>query len=285
MTTDNKPEQQQIDFWLEDAERDVQRILKYRDNGFEFYKKENLPIQTGYRALANYYADLGYAQFLSGAPRDVFRASFTTAAEYIIKVFKMTYDKNDPDYVGDKPPTDHAGFGWGCLDWWAVNEQKFITGEQYALIGANFDKAKELAEWYRNVPEEYQSDEIVHQRFAHALKFAVMGVKDPGKSLLWKSLTEMHGKKTKDPFKLNYLNQTQTLYGILDNDEERFNQGLELQVAMHLIWVKQEDAVDTPYEYICDDAVALANLGIGFGMKLTFEHYTLPEGLVMLPVA
>ena len=40
---------------------------------------------------------------------------------------------------------------------------------------------------------------------------------------------------------------------------------------------------NTPYEFICDHAVALANLGLHHGLSVNVEHDTLPKGLLYDP--
>jgi len=279
MTTDNEPEQQQIDHWLKVAQETIDR--SWQDYHSNFYEKENIPIQAFYTGLADAYAELARAQFLNGEPRNVFRSNFSKATSYIIKSFKMAYDKSDPDYVGDKEPPDNSGFGYGYVDWSEVSERTFIEGMHYALMGADFDIARELAKLFRNPPDGGMKEKEV-SRYAHALKFALMGVKDPGKELLRKTLNERKTKKTKDPLKLNYLTLSHALYGILDNDEALFNKGLELQIAFNQPYAQGEEK-DTVYEFICDNAVALANLAISYKIRVTVEHYTLPKGMLMQP--
>ncbi|VAX00304.1 hypothetical protein MNBD_GAMMA20-1708, partial [hydrothermal vent metagenome] len=43
----------------------------------------------------------------------------------------------------------------------------------------------------------------------------------------------------------------------------------------------QGEGKDTDYEFICSEAVALANLGLHFKLNVTAEHYTLPKGMLI----
>ena len=43
----------------------------------------------------------------------------------------------------------------------------------------------------------------------------------------------------------------------------------------------QGELKDTDEEFICDYAVALANLGLHHGLAVTVEHDTLPPGLLI----
>jgi len=42
----------------------------------------------------------------------------------------------------------------------------------------------------------------------------------------------------------------------------------------------QGELKDTDEEFICDYAVALANLGLHYGLAVIVEHATLPKGLM-----
>jgi len=276
MTADNKPEQQQIEHWLKNSQERIDGTWEDYHSGF--YEKEDLPMQTTPSNLAGAHASFARAQFLNGEPRKVFRESFSKAAGYTLKSFTMAYDETDPDYVGDRKSTDISGFGYGCVSWFQVSEREFVEGINYALMGADFDSARELAKWFRDPPNGKMEKEI--NRYAHALKFALLGEKDRAKALVKQTLDEWKGRKTKDPFKMNYRTLSMALYGTADNDETVFNQGLTLQLSLYQSYA-QGEGKDTDYEFICDDAVALANLGREYGLKVTAEHYTLPNGLLI----
>ncbi|MFW5443416.1 MAG: hypothetical protein ACKE51_03795, partial [Methylococcaceae bacterium] len=70
------------------------------------------------------------------------------------------------------------------------------------------------------------------------------------------------------------------LYGILDKDPALFNEGLALQLQYYQVNA-QGESKDTSEEFVCDHAVALANLAIGYKMDVTVEHDTLPKGLLL----
>lgn len=273
---ESKPEQQQIDHWLKVARETIDRRWVNYDSGF--YEKEDLPIQNLYTGLASDYADLARAQFLNGEPPSVFRTNFSKGVGYIIKNYKMAYDKSDPDYVGDQPATDSSGFGYGCVDWGNVVEDTLIEGIHYAFMGADFESAQELVGWFHDPAKEHLSKEIT--RYGHALKHALRGEKDAAKDLLKQTLDEAEGKKIKSPLKLNYLTLSMALYGILDDDEELFNEGLEMQLALHQSYA-QGEAKDTDEEFVCDEAMALANYGLHCGLQVTIEHNLLPKGLLI----
>ena len=276
MTQYTKPEQQQIDHWLKVASDTITQSIK--DFQSNFYLVNDLPIQTFYAGTASSYADLACAQFLNGEEPAVFRANFSKATSHIIKSFKMAYDKNDPDYVGDKKETDFSGFGYGCVSWFKVSEGVFIEGFHYALMAADFEQARELATLFRDRPDGRKLDKEINC-YAHALKCAALAEKEQGKTLLKQTIDEGKGKKTKSPLKLNYQTLSHALYGILDNDEALFNRGLELQLNLQEFYARGE-AKDTSEEFICGNAVALANLAIAYKIPVTVEHNLLPKGML-----
>ena len=95
MTQYIAPEQQQIDHWLKVASEAITRKTKKFQSGL--YQQKDLPIQAFYAGIASSYADLAYAQFLNGEAIEIYRTNLSKATIYIIKSFKMAYDKNDPD--------------------------------------------------------------------------------------------------------------------------------------------------------------------------------------------
>lgn len=277
MTLYTKPEQQQIDHWLKVSFERINDVEKSYRSGF--YEKEDLPTQTFYTVIARAHADLACAQFLNGEPPEIFRANYSKATSYIIKNFNMAYDKNDPDYVGDQKETDISGFGSGCVSWFDVAEDIFIKGFHYALMGGDFTLARELAKLFKDRPDGRKLDKEIN-RYAHTLKQTALGEKEQGKTLLKQTIDEIKGKKTKRLLKLNYQTLTHALYGILDNDEVLFNRGLELQLNLHQTYA-QGEGKETPEEFVCDNAVALANLAIAHKIPVTIEHYTLPKGMLI----
>ena len=277
MTQHTAPEQQQIDHWLKVSNEDIARKTKKFKSGL--YQIKDLPIQAFYAGIASSHADLAYAQFLNGEAPEIYRANFSKATSNIIISFTMAYDKNDPDYVGDKKETDFSGFGYGCVSWFKVAEDVFIEGFHYALMGADLKLAKELAKLFDNPPNGYLMDKEIN-RYAHALKCVALAEKEQGKALLKQTIDEGKGKKTKNPLKLNYQTLSHALYGILDNDEALFNRGLELQLNLHEPYARGE-AKDTSEEFICGNAVALANLAIAYKIPVTVEHHLLPKGMLI----
>ena len=289
----NKPEQQQIDYLIEVAKERIQR--KHQLYSENFYKKKNITIQTHYCGLAGWHASLARSKFLNGDPIEEVRAEFSNASRCILKSFTIAYDEEDPDYVGDKWPAKNPHYTglegsvveakWlkpkhGQVDFSEVSETIAIRGINHALMGADFELAKELASWFRDRPNGKKKDLEVNN-FAHDLKRVL--VDSPAKAeaeLKGRLEAYMMEPPKRDDYRKNYYTFTTALRGIAGKDEACFNRGL-LMVVNFYQRVASSEYKNTDEEFICDYAVALANLGVYHGLSVNVEHDTLPKGLLL----
>ena len=260
-----KPAQEDIEFWIQLAQNDIARRFKLQEEGF--HKKNNISRQAVLYGFSSDYASLARALFLNGSLIEEVRTNYITAAQFIIKAMKIAFDKDDPDYLGEKS------------DWAAIMETTVIEGFNYSLIGGDFETGRELARWFFD-PLDNEPMEPDVNRYAHALKHALLGEKEEGKALLSLTLEEYQARPTKDPADINYFTMSLALHSILNNDEKHFNEGLELQLKLYET-IARGEIRDTDEAYICENAVALANLGIGFDMTVTVKHDLMPEGLLL----
>ncbi len=288
----NQPEAQQIEHWLKTFSFQIDNKWKLFNSGF--YEEEDLPIQGMYTSLAMFHASLARSKFLNGDPLAEVRIEFANAAKSILKSFTMAYDKSDPDYVGDKcpPPNPHytghkdsiVEAKWldpvyGQVSWSDVMETEFIEGVNYALMAGDFELTQQLAEWFRD-PGDGDLMDIDVNRYAHALKHALLGGRQQGWGLLKVQLDDYAKKPPKSAGDKNYFTLITILFGILEKDMEKFNEGLAAQLKFYQGYVRGEGK-DTTEEFICDHAVALTNLGLHHGFHITVEHDTLPKGLLI----
>ena len=289
----NQPDQEQIDHWITTAHEGIEgRWMRYK-NGF--YKKEDISVQSMYTGLALDHASLARAKFLNGDSIEEVHAEFANAARCILKSFTMAYDESDPDYVGDKWPAKNPHYTglpdsvveakwldpvYGQVSWSEVSEGTFIEGANYALMAADFDLAKELASWFRDPADGVlMAPEVNH--YAHDLKSVLMEGRIKAHNRVKTHYeTYLHTPPKRNDYKKNYYTLTTALYGIVDNNEALFNQGLMMQLEFYQGYA-QGEAKNTTDEFICDHAVALANLGIHHGLNVTVEHDTLPKGLLV----
>ncbi len=289
----NQPEQQQIDHWIKVALDGLAQTEEDFKSGF--YEKEGISIQSVHAGTALYHATLARAKFLNGDPIDEVREEFARAARYVLKSFTMAYDESDPDYVGDRWPARNPHYTghknspvaakflspeYGQVDWSSVSETTFIRGMNYCLMAADFSLAEQLATWFQDSPDGSPMD-IEVNRYAHALKHAILG----GRTRAWLLLKEQREAyearpSKRDDYRKNYYTLSTALFGIMDKNEVLFNEGLAMQLAFYQD-MAQGEYKNTPMEFICDNAVALANLGIHHGLKVTVEHDTLPKGLLI----
>lgn len=259
------PEQQQIDYWLKNANERINR--KHQLYNEKFYEKENIPIQSHYTGLGLWHASLARAKFLNGDPIEEVRAEFAKASQCIMKSFTMAYDKSDPDYQGEK------------IEWSSVSETKAIRGMNYALMSGNFDLSCEIASWFQDRLDGHKMDLCVN-RYAHALSLMLQNKPDEAIPFLANQLNDYNKRPPKSIGDKNYYSLILTLLSIIKNDEKKFNKGLLKQLEIYQSQA-QGELKDTDEEFICDHSVALANIGIKLGLKVTVEYDTLPKGLLI----
>jgi len=287
-----KPTQEEIDFWIENAKKQDDRSRMLFNTGF--YKENDVPHQSLYVGNSHNYASLGRALFLNHSPIEEVRNAFSEAAEQMLKNFKIAYDKTDPDYIGDIWPPNNPHYTgdknsvvkaqwlapeYGQVSWANVSETYFIEGMNYALMATNFDLAKELAMIYQDRSDGHKIS-IQSNRYAHALAAFIKGKRMDAWGLLREQFNDYEKKPPKSSGDKNYHSLITALFGIIDENEKQFNEGLTLQLTLYESEARGE-LKDTDQEFICDNAVALANLGLLHGLNVTVTHDTLPKGLLI----
>jgi hypothetical protein len=289
----NQPEQQQIDHWLNNSRYQLDRAWRLNKEGF--HEKHDVTLQSVYRGVALDHASLARAKFLNGDPiRDV-RAEFANAARCVLKSFTMAYDRSDPDYVGDKWPAKNPNYTghkdspieakwldpvYGQVDWSCVSETTAIDGFNFALMAADFDLAAKLAGWFQDPGDGVLMD-VEANHYAHALAQTLRGERTPAWNTMKAQREAYEAKPSKrNDYRKNYYTLSTALFGILVKDTAIFNKGLAMQLDFYQGDAQGENK-NTDEEFICDHAVALANLGLHHGLAVTVEHDTLPKGLLI----
>jgi hypothetical protein len=261
------PAKDEIAHWLKVDQYQIERTKRLRREGF--YEKEKIPIQSYHSGLASWHADLGRSRFLNDEAIQNIRKEFSQAADYMIKVFRMAYDPDEPEYAGDG------------VEWSHVVETTAIDGMNWALMSGSRDKAREMARWWQNRPEKKTKHEVTN-RYTFALQHAILGGREQAEELMNISMLYYAGHPPKGHnFQHNYYTLSLTVQGIVTKDEKKFNEGLALQLKFYEGEALSEENYNVPEGYIDDDAVALANLGIFYGLKVTTTHMLLPPGLLI----
>jgi hypothetical protein len=263
------PDKDQLEHWLKTS----QELIELKENlkKEEYYKKKNIPLQGHYSTLASLHADFGRTRILNGEPIDIVRKEFSRSADYMIKVFRMAYDPEEPEFVEEKEN----------IAWHEIEETSAIDGMNWALMSGSRVKAKEMARWWQNRPEKKTKHEVTN-RYTFALQHAILGGREQAEELMDISMfyyTE-HPPKGHN-FQHNYYTLSLTLLGIITKDEKKFNEGLALQLKFYEGEALSEENYNVPEGYIDDDAMALANLGIFYGLKVTTTHMLLPPSLLI----
>ena len=211
------------------------------------------------------------------------RAAFQKAAECIEMSFRMAYDPVLPEYLGDQSD--------GCR----VDEVTGISGFNAAFMAGDFALARRFAPWPRPPPDGVRMDADVCN-YVDALQAYLLNDPSAATRLLRANfkLFDQHKARLQDGDEdaqedqeeggvTNYHTMSTALLGIVEKNERRFNTGL----AAHLELYERDDIGPhsenhgTDEEFICDQAIALANLGLWAGLKLRTQHRLMPVDLLI----
>ena len=274
-----KPDQESINSWLDSAKESIDRDKKDFNNGW--YEQENLPLQSYFVGMSHLYSDLGCARLLSEHPMADVCNAFSLSGKNMLQVFTMAYDPNDLLYVGDKPKReDQIGAGYGQVNWANVREIDAIDGLNWALMGKDFETARQLAFWYQDAPDGYKMEPVVNH-YIYSYKYILLDRNDDAAALLKTTIEHYQAKPPKHIGHKNYYYLSHIMQGIALGDSSQVNEALLQYLAFYKKSViPAEDYWDTPEEFICDRAVALVNLAIFKGIIITAKHDLMPQGLI-----
>jgi len=212
----------------------------------------------------------GRALFLNSAPLAQVRDAFRDAAKGIERVFQMSYDPSSPHFLGNRAdPT-------------TVTDTTAIEGLNSSLIAGDFELAQRLA---RLVPAEPSdpSTPLELSCYTRGLQQLLLEKTSQAKSLLAKGLQKHKSGPPKKGYSRNYYTLMLALSGIVDASDTKFNEGLRQQAEFYRTLARGENA-DTPEEHFCDHLVALGNLGLSHGRKVTETTPYLPPALLLSTV-
>ncbi|HYO56274.1 hypothetical protein [Archangium sp.] len=209
---------------------------------------------------------LGRARFLHGDPLEQVHQAFRDAARGIETSFVMAYDEDSPLFLGRRAEPS------------AVSETTAINGLNAALMAADFELARRLARWIPPTPNDPSTSEET-RHYVRGLKHLLLDAPAEARAHVGATLKRYEGKPPKSGYKRNYYTLAQALAGILEGDDERFNEGLRLQAEFYRGLAQGENA-DTAEEHICDHLVALGNLGLRHGRQVRGDIPFLPRGLL-----
>ncbi|MBI3775477.1 MAG: immunity 49 family protein [Gammaproteobacteria bacterium] len=264
------PDREDVEWWIEIS---LKHIAKEQKN-IEAGERD----QAIYTSMYLNYMDLGRSRYMHGIwflhlPREAVkdaRAAFQKAAECIEMSFRMAYDPALPEYLGNQ------------ADWSCVMETDGIEGFYAAFMASDFALARRFAPWPRRSPDNAPMGEEACN-YVDALQAYLRNDLTTATQLLNRNLDKFKKRPSSKGFRLNYHTLSMTLLGIVEKNAVRFNGGLAAQLEFYERFetgVNSENE-DTSQEFICDDAVALANLGLWAGLKLQTQHRLMPTDLLI----
>jgi hypothetical protein len=216
---------------------------------------------------SEWHLRLGRARFLQGDPVAQVREAFRRAAQGIVMSFTMAYDPSSPAYLGER------------RDLSAVSYTTAIDGFNAGLMAVEPATTARLAQW---VPLKAVGSTLSKEAYPYAcaLKLLIQGEEDEALKRARDSLERLGSPPFKEGRKRNFFSLFLALSGIVNRDEQQFNEGLLLQSQFHAGRAQGEYA-DTPEQYFCDHLVALGRLGVQRGMRVQIESPFLAQALLV----
>ncbi|MBM7113165.1 hypothetical protein [Archangium primigenium] len=212
----------------------------------------------------------GRALSLANASPAQVRETFQDAARGIERLFQMSYAPTSPYFLGNQAdPT-------------TVTDTTAIDGMNAALIAGEFELAQRLA---RLVPAEPSdpSTPLEQKCYTRGLQHLILSRTDPAKRWLEKGLQKHKGGAPKKGYARNYYTLMLALSGIMEANDATLQEGLRQQAEFHRLLARGENA-DTPEEHFCDHLIALSNLGLHHGRKVSQTLPFLPRALLLSDV-
>ncbi len=265
------PDRGEVDWWIEHSLKQIEKEQRNVEAG----ERD----QAIYAAMYLSYMTLGRARYLHGlwfqslSTREAVkeaRAAFQQAAECTEMNFRMAYDPTLPEYMGDQ------------AEWWCVSETIAISGFNAAFMASDFALARRFAPWPRRSPDDDPMD-IEVCNYVDALQAYLLKDVALATQLLRRNLDKFKQRPSSKGFRLNYHTLSMALLGIVEKNDARFNGGLaaHLEFYEHFETGVNSENEDTSQEFICDAAVALANLGLWAGLKLHTKHRLMPNDVLI----
>ena len=265
------PDRDETEWWIEISLKGIEKRRKRIEAGERdqaFYTSMHLDYMTLGRA--RYLHGVWFQSLSTRAAVKEARAAFQQAAGCIEMCFRLAYDPMLPEYLGDK------------AEWFEVDEVTGIEGFNAALMASDFALARRFAPWPRRSPDNAPMD-IEICNYVDALQAYLLNDAATATQLLHRNLDKFKQRPSSKGFRLNYHTLSMTLLGIVEKNDVRFNGGLAAQLEFYERFetgVNSENE-DTSEEFICDQSVALANLGLWAGLKLHTKHRLMPPDLLI----
>lgn len=243
------PSQDTMNQWLTEID---EQITLYENTLSEADFKQDY-----YAHLATLYAAQGRMQYLGEDNPVFYETSYRQAVYYMEQNYRMVYDSNFPEYIGD---TDEANWDW-------VDENAGLDLLIWTMMGGEFDKLEQLSQLIEIPPceqisydEEY--DETMHDAgwllstmcefFKRNSKEAMMEARQ-----IVKHYQDVAPKSTHP--NRHYYGITKVITGIINRDRLEVEEGISLQLNYHQQFAESQNNKDSIC-YVCEDAIAMAKL-------------------------
>lgn len=232
--------------------------------------------QSAYGNLAQSFAKKGRLLYLHDVNPTEIHQAYQEAANMMEKNFIMAYDQSSPDYIGD---TDSIHWGW-------VDYNAAIDMIVWSLMGGDFDQTKRVAKWMDDPTAKDTYDEEYEELMQDAgwlvetLREVIINQDENRNESVLELASNIRNQFRKIPDNRHYYAMGQVIIGIINRDELLIAQGLNLQLHYYTQYIERQKNKDDTC-YLCEDAVAFANLALHNDLVVRVQSLYLPSSLLI----
>ncbi len=251
------PTPREIADWAREAQHDILLI-------------QNVGNQNAFTLCYDRHMELGRALYLKGDPVKEVRNEFIQAASQIEAMFReISAAPNQPVSTLNQLAAEvHA-----------------LEGLVATLMANDLDAARRLSTTIQGAPEHSEAgDPPLDERgnFMRTLMHYLDGrTLDTQESLRLSSRAYRNRRLSGMDARTYYFTLHTSLHGIVERNANLFNTGLAAHLEFYEWMLRNNGSeIDQPVNFICDTALALANLGLAARLKVWTRHMLLPTALL-----
>ena len=234
-------------YFEELLEESILRIDKTKER----IKKLEGNIQYMYTILESNYNSLGIIRFILDEDLEKSKKNFykgTLAREWTYDMYDNTGKVRDLGYV--------SAYVYECM--------------LYGILTGSKERAIQMAMLFGGRAEAEKEDYIVNILLGYGLKYVILDDKEKA----YEYINKIEELKDKRGMKQYFNGERRVYKGLIDRDEEEFNEGLSFLLKNHKSRMKRNG--NTLEQYFAYDSLAYAMIAKERGLEITVTHELLP---------
>lgn len=251
------PTPREIADWAREAQHDISLI-------------QNVENQDAFTLRYDCHMGLGRALYLKGDPVKEIRNEFVLAASQIEAMFCEVSAAPNPVI---STFNRHAA------------EVHALEGLVASLMANDLDAARRLSTTIQGLPESSEDGDSPLDERRHFLRTLMRYLDgqtfDTQESLRQSTRIYRNRRLSEMDARTYYFTLHTMLHGIVERNANLFNTGLAAHLEFYEWMLRNNGSeIDRPVSFICDTALAFANLGLAARLKVWTRHMLLPTTLL-----